>query len=66
MEILVTIVLNDSFGDGWSWAGVVGGLEFSGVFYEFLAGSSLSLDFCLAPGCYNGTLTLDQYSREVT
>ncbi|MGY8884778.1 MAG: hypothetical protein ACKVKI_04615, partial [Flavobacteriales bacterium] len=53
----VTINLYDSFGDGWSWAGVVGGLEFAGVFYEFLDGPSLSLDLCLAPGSYNGTLT---------
>jgi len=63
---LVTIHLYDSFGDGWNWLGVIGGLEFSGVFYEFLSGSSMSLEFCLPPGCYSGTMTLDQYASEAS
>jgi len=63
---LVTINLYDSFGDGWSWAGVVGGLDFYGTFYEFLDGGSLSLSFCLPAGCYSGTMTLDQYASEAS
>jgi len=63
---LVTITLYDSFGDGMNWLGVEGGIEFAGVYYPFLNGASLALDFCLAPGCYNGTLTLDQYASETS
>ena len=62
----VTITLYDSFGDGMNWLGVEGGLLFAGVYYPFLNGSSLAMDFCLAPGCYNGTLTLDQYANETS
>jgi len=63
---LVTINLNDSFGDGWSWAGVEGGMNFDGVYYPFLNGSLASFDFCLAPGCYSADLILDQYTGEAS
>ena len=63
---LVTITLYDSFGDGMTWAGAEGGLTIFGAFYLFENGSSLPLDFCLAPGCYSGTLTLDQYASETS
>jgi len=63
---LVTITLYDSFGDGMNWLDAAGGLEFAGVYYPFLNGASLAMDFCLAPGCYTGTLTLDQYASETS
>jgi len=63
---LVTITLYDSFGDGMTWAGAEGGLTIFGAFYLFENGASLPLDFCLAPGCYSGTLTLDQYASETS
>ena len=61
----VTITILDSWGDGMQF-GVDGGFTFAGVFYSFVSGSSMPLDFCLAPGCYTGTLTLDQYASETS
>jgi len=66
LDDLVTITLYDSFGDGMNWLDAEGGIEFAGVYYPFLNGASLAIDFCLAPGCYNGTLTLDAYPAETT
>ncbi len=64
---LVTITIYDSFGDGMDYPlGTEGGLEFAGVYYPFLSGPSLSLDFCLAPGCYSGTFTFDAYASETS
>ncbi|MBM71446.1 MAG: hypothetical protein CL847_01505, partial [Crocinitomicaceae bacterium] len=65
-EDLVTINLYDSFGDGWSWAGVEGGMIFDGTYYPFLEGSLASNDFCLAPGCYTADLILDSYPGEAS
>ena len=59
----VTINLFDSWGDGWS-AG--NGLTIFGTFYEFASGSSLSMDFCLDPGCYNGVMSFDIYPGEAS
>ncbi|MBM55765.1 MAG: hypothetical protein CMB32_04325, partial [Euryarchaeota archaeon] len=66
LDDLVTINLNDSFGDGWSWAGVEGGMIFDGVYYPFLDGSLASYDFCLAAGCYSADLVLDSYPGEAS
>jgi hypothetical protein len=63
---LVTVNLYDSFGDGWSWAGVEGGFVFNGIYYPFMNGSSMSLDFCLPAGCYTGELILDSYASEAS
>ena len=59
----VTVNLYDSWGDGWS-AG--GGLTIFGTFYEFASGYSMSMDFCLDPGCYSGELSLDNYPSEAS
>ncbi|MGY8928380.1 MAG: hypothetical protein ACKVHK_01805, partial [Flavobacteriales bacterium] len=64
-EDFVTITIYDSWGDGMQY-GVDGGFTFAGVFYSFVSGSSMPLDFCLAPGCYTGTLTLDSYASETS
>jgi len=60
---VVTIVLLDSFGDGWSTGG---GLTLEGNFFEFATGSSMSIDLCLAPGCYTGALSLDAWPGEAS
>jgi hypothetical protein len=63
---LVTITLYDSFGDGMSWNGFEGGLTIFGQFFFFESGASMSMDFCLPPGCYTGTLTLDDFPAETS
>ena len=68
---LVTINLYDSFGDGWAWGDAGngsfdGGMNFDGVYYAFLEGSSASFDFCLDAGCYEADLLLDNYPGEAS
>ena len=61
---LVTINLSDAWGDGWTFGGVAGGLTIFGTFYEFAGGAAMSLDFCLAPGCYAGVINIPAYASE--
>ena len=66
---LVTINLYDVFGDGWCFYPTLdpeGGLEIFGQFFPFCAGSSLSLDFCLEPGCYTGQTIGTNYTSEIS
>ena len=67
----VTINLYDSFGDGWGWGdegngSFDGGMNFDGVYYAFVEGSSASFDFCLDAGCYEADLLLDNYPGEAS
>ena len=61
-EDFVVVTLYDAWGNGIE----EGGIELFGVYYEFSGGSFLPLTFCLAPGCYSGTLTLDNYPEDTS
>ena len=62
LDDIVTINLYDSFGDGW---GAGNGLTFNGELYV-VSGAGMSLDFCLAAGCYSGEITYDSWPEEIS
>jgi len=66
---LVTINLYDAFGDGWCYYPTndpEGGLDIFGTFFPFCSGASMSLDFCLDPGCYSGQTIGTNYTSEIS
>ena len=65
---IVTIELNDSFGDGWSFGsgGQWGGFILNGDSTEFASGSSLSFDLCVDEGCYTAQISMGAYGAEAS
>ena len=64
LDNIMTINLYDSFGDGWVWAGDFGGIVLDGDSTAFDSGSSLSLELCIAEGCYTGQVIIPLYASE--
>ena len=44
-----TVVMTDTWGDGWNWAGVAGGVTVNGDFTSFSTGTSMSAVFTVIP-----------------
>ena len=72
LDNTVTIELFDSFSDGWSLKDILGntvlwgGIIIEGDSTEFYDGGSLSVDLCVAEGCYNATIVIPDYGQEGT
>jgi hypothetical protein len=65
---VVTIVLNDAFGDGWSVGsgGQWGGFILNGDSVEYPSGSELSFDLCLEEGCYTAQISMGAWGQEAS
>ena len=67
-DALLTLTLQDSYGDGWNgnvwglWDG--GGIEQAG--FTLYSGSEGQVQFCLAPGCYTYTAGGGSYLEELS
>ena len=54
----VTVVLSDSYGDGWGLSSAFGGFIFNGDSTSFDDGAELSLELPLDDGCYMGQVVI--------